>query len=88
MAAFLLNEIHEGMVMLDGRTICNPSYLTDSSRKTELNASLVDLEREEGEGKKGLTVQRNIVKGESKFLPDQAIKNKLKEKKNKAGHLM
>lgn len=76
MAAFLLSEIHEEMVMLDDGTICNPSYFTDSSRKTELNASLDDLEREEGEGKKGLTVQRNIVKGESKFLLDQALKQK------------
>lgn len=77
MAAFLLSEIHEEMkVMLDDGTICNPSYFTDSSRKTEFNASLDNLEREGGEGKKRLTVQPNIVKGESKFLPDQAIKQK------------
>lgn len=76
MATFLLNEIHEGMVMLDGGTICGPSCFTDRSRRTELSASLDNLEREEGEGKKRLTVQHNIVKGESKFLPNQAVKQK------------
>lgn len=76
MATFLLNEVHEEMVMLGGGTICNPSYFTDKSRKTELNASLDSLGKEEGEDKKRLTVQHNIVKGESKFLPNQAIKQK------------
>lgn len=76
MATFLLNEVHEEMVMLGGGTICNPSYFTDKSRKTELNASLDSLGKEEGEEKKRLTVQHNIVKGESKFLPNQAIKQK------------
>lgn len=76
MATFLLNEIHEEMIMLAGGTICNPSYFTDKSRKTELNASLDSLEKEEGEGEKRLTVQHSIVKGETKFLPNQAIKQK------------